>query len=182
MQLSLAQLKFVDMKRKFAASYASCHKNMTVLAKYCRDIVEGRKKVEGRPCRDVAETVREGDYLNLGVAYYWVVAVVVSCNIQSTCRKMVEVRGWRALVPDSGSIRSCVRVYKKMYPKWAGRWVSFELQVLEYKMYKGVQTAVCGVCQVNFESYVLDLFERKRSPDRVCCAACNVQSTCSFPH
>ena len=93
--------------KQFKASYAACHPNMTVLAKYCRAIVDGTKKAEGRPCNRKYAKVKKGNYLNLGVAWNWIIVVVVSRNVQPTCEKMVEVCGWDALVPESGSNYSC---------------------------------------------------------------------------
>ena len=150
---------------------------MTVLAKYCRAIVDGTKKAEGRPCNRKYAKVQKGNYLNLGVAWNWIIVVVVSRNVQPTCEKMVEVCGWDDLVPESGSNYSCTQVYKKMYPKWEGKWVFFQVQVLEYKIYKGVQTAVCGGCQDKFDSATVRLSERVASPERVFCATCSQQST-----
>ena len=142
-----------DAKSSYVASCAPWR----CKALYVRDIVARRKTLEGRPFSGVASTVVRGDYLNLSAQSSWVICRVEQADSSHNCLgDMVSPENWESLMPTTCTQQNeCYQKYCEMYNNnentISGKWVSFTLKVLEYKLYEGDQTAVCGQCNCAFK-------------------------------
>ena len=157
------------------ASYTTTGRVWTVESKFLRAMVQGKKPFEGRPYFDEYKILQEGDYKNLGVPFYWVVVRITRIDIHNNLAEMVRACGWESLIQDCGSFEACISAYLA-FPNFKehelSQWVSFAVDVLEYKLGKyAEQFAVCK-CGVVFQPP--HRVQRLKSPCILVCSMCGV--------
>ena len=149
----------------------------TVQSGYLVAMKMGTKLYEGRPHIDQYKQTDVGSYKNLSCPFYWLIARIKSKKVHKTLTAMVTYCGWKQLMPDSGSQEQCIHLYLE-FPAFAmhkhSKWVSFEVEVLEYKLGKDAhQFAVCCNCREHFTPRVEKDEDRLVSPFQLKCACCN---------
>ena len=102
-------------------------------------------------------------------------------TIHKSLAAMVEKCGWQSLMPGCGSQKTCIELYLQ-FPDYQQHehsdWVSFTVEVLEYKLGKDAsQFAVCA-CGKHFTPRVETDKDRLVSPHRLNCATCT-DSSCA---
>ena len=137
------------------------------------DIVAGEKTREGRPFYGQYTEVQVGQYRNFGCPFYWVVVRIASIDVFTNLTEMVNKCGWRSLMPRCSSPQKCISAYLKfkgMDIYKHSKWVAFTVEVLEYKLHKAPQFALCA-CGCAFTP-PLALNARLTSPQRLLCELC----------
>ena len=158
------------------SSYVTRGRSWTVSSSFLKAFVALTKLHEGRPHIDEYKQVAEGDYKNCGCTYYWVIVRIVRKTEHCSLAAMVESCGWNSLMPGCGSNKRCVELYLQ-FPNCEqyehSEWVSFAVEVLEYKLGRDArQVAVCA-CGEHFQPQVERDNDRVASPCRLYCARCN---------
>ena len=181
LRLALSYVRSTCHGRTTKASYATTGRPWTVGSIFLKALVASTKLHEGRPHVGENIDVKEGDYKNLGCTYYWVIVRIVHKTTHSSLAAMVGKCGWQSLMPGCGSQKTCIELYLQ-FPDCQQRehsdWVSFTVEVLEYKLGKDAsQFAVCA-CGKHFTPRVETDKDRLASPHRLNCATCT-DSSCA---
>ena len=176
LQKALSYVRQICMGRTTKASYVTCGRSWTVESSFLTAFVALTKLHEGRPHTGEYMAIKEGDYKNFGCPFYWVIVRMVHKTIHKSLAAMVGKCGWQSLMPGCGSQETCIELYLQ-FPDCQQHehsdWVSFTVEVLEYKLGKGAsQFAVCA-CGKHFTPRVETDKDRLASPHRLNCATCN---------
>jgi hypothetical protein len=176
LRMALSYVRRICMVRTTKASYVTCGRSWTVESSFLTAFVALTKLHEGRPHIGENMAVKEGDYKNFGCPFYWVIVRMVRKTIHHSLAGMVEKCGWQSLMPGCVSPERCIELYLQ-FPDYKQHehsdWVSFTVEVLEYKLGKNAsQFAVCA-CGKHFTPRVETDKDRLASPHRLNCTTCN---------
>ena len=176
LRMALSYVRRICMVRTTKASYVTCGRSWTVESSFLTAFVALTKLHEGRPHIGEYMAIKEDDYKNCGCPFYWVIVRMVLKTIHKSLAAMVEKCGWQSLMPGCGSQKTCIELYLQ-FPDYQQHehsdWVSFTVEVLEYKLGKDAsQFAVCA-CGKHFTPRVETDKDRLVSPHRLNCATCN---------
>ena len=176
LHMALSYVSRTCMVRTTKASYVTCGRPWTVQSSFLTAFVALTKLNEGRPHIGKYMAVKEGDYKNFGCPFYWVIVRMVRKTIHCSLAAMVGKCGWQSLMPGCGSPKRCIKLYLQ-FPDCKQHkhsdWVSFTVEVLEYKLGKDAsQFAVCA-CGKHFTPRVETDKDRLAPPHRLHCATCN---------
>ena len=179
LRMALSYVRRICMVRTTKASYVTCGRSWTVESSFLTAFVALTKLHEGRPHIGEYMAIKEDDYKNCGCPFYWVIVRMVLKTIHKSLAAMVEKCGWQSLMPGCGSQKTCIELYLQ-FPDYQQHehsdWVSFTVEVLEYKLGKDAsQFAVCA-CGKHFTPRVETDKDRLVSPHRLNCATCTVSS------